>query len=176
MFGDEADAAHQGIDRKPGGPGALGEQQQNTACLQVRHGLLDHLPRRVIAYIARQTGSRTQEHVFHQLRLHHAHQIRVPGENQQCIDQRRVVRRQNHRRAAFQGVDGFQVQTVGSRDGQGPGINAKARHDAAPPDGRADARRQNEIERQRENRPGQADQAQQRQRTVEREIFVSDLQ
>ena len=44
-----------------------------------------------------------------------------------------MIGRQDQGWAAPEGVDLAQVQTVGAGDGQGPGVEAKAQHDAAPP-------------------------------------------
>ena len=110
-------------------------------------------------------------------RLHDAHDVRMPGEDQQRVDERRDGSARGSatgRRAAsrWRADRDDSVRVIDKR----PRVEAKAAHDAAPADLRAEFARQEVIQRQREHRPGEADEPEQRQRGIEREVLVGDFE
>ncbi len=172
---DDAHARRQAIHGCVSGARALRKQEQHAALTQVGDRFLDHLPRHVAADITGQARAWAQKQIAHQRALHDAREVRMAREDQQRIDQRGMVGGENEGRPASQRVDCPQIEPVGAREAEQPGVQAKAGHDPEASGGAPGAAWQC-VQRQGDHRPEQADDAEQNQQANHRNGVVNGLQ
>ncbi len=84
---------------------AFGEQHQLAAGLQVRHAAADHAARRLVADVARQPRAGAEERVAHQTGPHDADAARHARDHQQRVEHARMVGRDDQAAVVVQHVE-----------------------------------------------------------------------
>src|SRR5258708_29910995 len=175
-LGDQRKAALERVDAGPAGARPFRKDQQLPAGPQLPNPFFDEMSRRVIADEPGKSGTAAQQTARQQPGFRGAHHAGQPGDDEDHVEQARMVRCDDQRRLAAQRVQRGEIAFYDAAQLHQADEIAKSGHDHELADPRTDGTRRDRMEEGCGGTPDQAAEGEDREKAVEDEVLVTTPQ